>query len=70
MQTQGITAKEPCAEKPRPKKVKQDDGKALTPLRSNELVKPYRQEKEEEVLEEEAKPEKLFSGHRRQCHQG
>ena len=70
VQTQGTTAKKPRAKKPRPKEAKQADGKALAPPHSDEPVKPTRHGKEEGVLEEEAGPEKLLSGHRGQRHRG
>ena len=45
VQTQGTTAKKPRAEEPWPKEAKQANGKAPTPLRSDELIKPTRQKK-------------------------
>ena len=48
VQIQEITAKKPRAEEPRPKEAKQTDGKAPAPPRSDEPVKPTRQEKKKE----------------------
>ena len=45
---QGTTAKKPRAEEPRPKEAKQADGKAPAPPRSNEPIKPTRQEMKKE----------------------
>ena len=48
VQTKGTTAKEPRVKEPRPKEAKPANGKAPAPPRSDEPIKPTRQEKKKE----------------------
>ena len=50
VQTQGTTAKKPCTEEFRPKEAKSADGKALTPPRFDQPVKPNRKKKKRKWL--------------------